>query len=133
MNIYLLVIILVLQFSSCFLFQFKSFSIAKYSLKLSSTSNEKMISENLKSAMMNARKNQISNKSPGSGLGTADEQSDAAYADLINTSIDYQGKELSEADLHELAKGSHMWENNAKKKVRHFNPFKVSSISLLCL
>ena len=28
----------------------------------------------------------------GGGLATADEQSDAAYADLINTSIDQRGK-----------------------------------------
>lgn len=44
--------------------------------------------EDLKKAMLNARKNLESNSSPGAGLATADEQSDAAYADLINTSMD---------------------------------------------
>lgn len=39
-------------------------------------------------AMKNARDNEGSGTSPGAGLPTADEQADAAYADLINTSMD---------------------------------------------
>ena len=39
-------------------------------------------------AMKDARNSLQSNLSPGAGLQTADEQADAAYADLINTSMD---------------------------------------------
>ena len=39
-------------------------------------------------AMKNARDNEGRGTSPGAGLPTADEQADAAYADLINTSMD---------------------------------------------
>jgi hypothetical protein len=44
--------------------------------------------ERTKQAMQDARNNLINRSSPGAGLETADEQSDAAYADLINTSMD---------------------------------------------
>ena len=39
-------------------------------------------------AMKNARDNEGSGTSPGAGLPTAEEQAEAAYADLINTSMD---------------------------------------------
>lgn len=38
---------------------------------------------------------------------------DAAYADLINTSIDQRGIDLSDDDLKELNKGGKMWEKGA--------------------
>ena len=56
--------------------------------------------------------------SPGAQLLTADEQSDAAYADLINTSMDQRGiEELSEEELDLLNKGGSMWEQDSKSKV----------------
>ena len=42
----------------------------------------------IKKAMENARINSKTNTSPGAGLLTAEEQSEAAYADLINTTMD---------------------------------------------
>ena len=39
-------------------------------------------------AMKDARESFQNKLSPGAGLQTADEQADAAYADLINTSMD---------------------------------------------
>ncbi|CAM9741290.1 unnamed protein product, partial [Heterosigma akashiwo] len=74
------------------------------------------ISEKLQAAMENARKNQEAGYSPGAGLKTADEQSDAAYADLINTCIDQQGISLSSDEVDGLAKGGTMWEDGQKAK-----------------
>ena len=54
----------------------------------SSSSSPSLSSSSIRKAMENARKNEKSYSSPGAGLLTADEQSDAAYADLINTSMD---------------------------------------------
>lgn len=80
--------------------------------------------EDLKKAMLNARKNLESNSSPGAGLATADEQSDAAYADLINTSMDQRGLEgLSEEELEQLSTGSKMWEKGAKTQKRKMGVF----------
>jgi hypothetical protein len=42
---------------------------------------------NLETALANARANLEAGVSPGAGLATADEQADAAYADLILTSV----------------------------------------------
>jgi len=70
----------------------------------------------LKAAMKNARMNVKNRLSPGAGLATADEQSDAAYADLINTSIDHLNDSQSDEELALLAKGGHMWEKGAKSK-----------------
>eukprot|EP00611_Tribonema_gayanum_P028410 TRINITY_DN72_c0_g1_i1.p2 TRINITY_DN72_c0_g1~~TRINITY_DN72_c0_g1_i1.p2 ORF type:complete len:136 (-),score=29.80 TRINITY_DN72_c0_g1_i1:1095-1502(-) len=42
----------------------------------------------LAKALDNARRNLEEGKSPGAGLATAEEQADAAYADLILTSVD---------------------------------------------
>jgi hypothetical protein len=42
---------------------------------------------NLEAALANARANLEAGVSPGAGLATADEQADAAYADLILTSV----------------------------------------------
>jgi len=71
----------------------------------------------LSDSMKNARDCERSGLSPGAGLQTADEQSDAAYADLINTSMDQRGiNSLSEEDLKNLNKGGKMWEKEAKSK-----------------
>eukprot|EP00638_Chattonella_subsalsa_P002838 CAMPEP_0117758670 /NCGR_PEP_ID=MMETSP0947-20121206/15536_1 /TAXON_ID=44440 /ORGANISM="Chattonella subsalsa, Strain CCMP2191" /LENGTH=89 /DNA_ID=CAMNT_0005578941 /DNA_START=280 /DNA_END=549 /DNA_ORIENTATION=+ len=54
--------------------------------------------------------------SPGAGLATADEQSDAAYADLINTCVDQQKLSLNQYDIDDLAQGGTMWEQGVTKK-----------------
>jgi hypothetical protein len=77
--------------------------------------NEKQLE--LEKAMKNARENQKKGLSPGAGLATADEQSDAAYADLINTSMDQKGiDELEQNELEALQKGGEMWEKGVKDK-----------------
>eukprot|EP00597_Dinobryon_sp_UTEXLB2267_P006830 CAMPEP_0170096892 /NCGR_PEP_ID=MMETSP0019_2-20121128/28874_1 /TAXON_ID=98059 /ORGANISM="Dinobryon sp., Strain UTEXLB2267" /LENGTH=98 /DNA_ID=CAMNT_0010319005 /DNA_START=584 /DNA_END=880 /DNA_ORIENTATION=+ len=71
--------------------------------------------------MKDARNNLLNKSSPGAGLDTADEQSDAAYADLINTSMDQRGIEsLSKEELLALSKGGYMWEKDAKVQKRSF-------------
>lgn len=64
--------------------------------------------------MLDARKCESSRLSPGAGLPTADEQSDAAYADLINTSIDQRKLDISDDEVKKLEKGSTMWEKASK-------------------
>lgn len=68
----------------------------------------------LERALRNARSNIASSSSPGAGLGSADDQSDAAYADLINTTMEQRGISLSEEDKMNLERGGTMWEQNAK-------------------
>lgn len=50
----------------------------------------------LRNGMMNARANLAEGRSPGAGLESAYDQADAAYADLIVTSVDNQGIALGE-------------------------------------
>lgn len=79
--------------------------------------NNSIENEKLVESMEKAR--QCANKglSPGAGLATADEQSDAAYADLINTSMDQRGiRSLSEDDLAALEQGGKMWEKGSKDR-----------------
>lgn len=83
---------------------------------------------NIEKSLENARKNIIERKSPGAGLATAgvclfiytkyhtysisitDEQADAAYADLINTTMEQRGIEnLSSEELEQLDKGGTMY------------------------
>lgn len=58
----------------------------------------------LETAMANARENLALGKSPGAGLESAFDQADAAYADLIVTSVDDQGITL-DAQVKYLAAG----------------------------
>lgn len=100
----------------------KSFSVynriylisTNYVLYLSSKSNE---NDDLWKSMENARRCESQGLSPGAGLLTADEQSDAAYADLINTSMDQRGiEELSKEELESLQRGGKMWEKGCKEE-----------------
>lgn len=50
----------------------------------------------LDTAMSNARANLAEGRSPGAGLKSAYDQADAAFADLIVTSVDDQGVSLEE-------------------------------------
>ena len=64
--------------------------------------------EDLVKAMKNARNNAAKKSSPGAGLD-AFESAEAAYADLINTSMDQRKiDDLSEEELLELSKGGTM-------------------------
>ena len=87
----------------------------------SSKTNEQI---ELEKAMENARNCAARGLSPGAGLLTADEQSDAAYADLINTSMDQKGiQELQANELQALEKGGKMWEKGSKDKKGRFGIF----------
>eukprot|EP01035_Chromulina_nebulosa_P029422 gene29422-38994_t len=74
--------------------------------------------------MKDARESLQNKLSPGAGLQTADEQADAAYADLINTSMDQRGiTDLSKDELDALTKGGYMWERGAVSQTRKFGVF----------
>ena len=65
-------------------------------------------------ALMNARLNIEERRSPGAGLKSADEQSDAAYADLINTTMEQRGlNDLGKEEKQKLERGGRMWEKNS--------------------
>ena len=68
----------------------------------------------LTKSMLDARNCESSRMSPGAGLPTADEQSDAAYADLINTSIDQRKLDISSEEIKNLEKGGTMWEKSSR-------------------
>lgn len=94
---------------------FIAFRLKPFSTEKNSSENSENVSD-LKAAMDKARMCQSNNLSPGAGLLTADEQSDAAFADLINTSMDQRGEALSDEDLERLSKGGKMWEDGATTK-----------------
>ncbi|CAM9167010.1 unnamed protein product [Hapterophycus canaliculatus] len=66
--------------------------------------------------MQNARANLAAGTSPGAGLESAFDQADAAFADLIVTSIDDQGVTLNDEDVQELAKSGMMDKKSTSKK-----------------
>ena len=71
----------------------------------------------LERALAQAKENRDSNQSPGAGVEDAFEAAEAAYADLILTSIDQREleEELGDEDLAALSKGGTMWEDGAKE------------------
>ena len=80
--------------------------------KLPSNSNE-----NIDEAILAAKECERNGLSPGAGLPTAEEQAEAAYADLINTSVAQRGLSLSDSEKNELAKGGRMWEEGSTSKI----------------
>ncbi|CAN0306291.1 unnamed protein product [Discosporangium mesarthrocarpum] len=70
----------------------------------------------LNKAIANARSNLAEGKSPGAGLDNAFDQADAAYADLLVTSMDDQGLELDEEEVEELAQAGMMDQESTKKR-----------------
>jgi len=71
-------------------------------------------SSELERALSNARLSIEEGKSPGAGLSSAEEQSAAAYADLINTSMQQRGiNSLSLNETTSLERGGRMWEKNS--------------------
>jgi len=73
--------------------------------------------DSIEKAMAAARRNEKQNTSPGAGLD-AFAAADAAYADLINTSMDQRGLESDDLDLAKLERGGKMWESGALNKTR---------------
>ena len=72
-------------------------------------------SDSLEKSLLNAKRNIETKSSPGANLQTADEQADAAFADIIYSSMQQRGiTELSKGDKELLAKGATMWEKGAK-------------------
>eukprot|EP00904_Undaria_pinnatifida_P001498 jgi/Undpi1/11349/HiC_scaffold_30.g13646.m1 len=69
-------------------------------------------------AIANARADLAEGRSPGAGLESAFDQADAAFADLIVTSVDDQGVTLDDQDVEELAKGGMMDDESTSKKSR---------------
>ena len=67
--------------------------------------------------MRAARANAAKATSPGAGLD-AWEAADAAYADLINTSLDQRNQTLTAAQLKDLERGGKMWEEGATAQRR---------------
>jgi hypothetical protein len=67
--------------------------------------------------MQAARDNAARDSSPGAGLD-AFEAADAAYADLINTSIDQRNITLTAEQIKDLERGGSMWESGAKTQTQ---------------
>lgn len=67
-------------------------------------------------AMAAARACEASGLSPGAGLRDAEAQAEAAFADMINTTVDVTGEQLSGTALNRLAEGGRMDEESTSKK-----------------
>lgn len=74
--------------------------------------------DSLSRALQQAKNNRESLQSPGAGVQDAFLAAEAAYADLILTSIDQRElqEELCEEDLADLSRGGTMWEDGAKDR-----------------
>ena len=108
-NFYFLIVLIFLK---TFAFNIKNRFKINVKVSLSDSKHSDLVK-----ALNNARNSTIQGLSPGADLLTADEQSDAAYADLINTSMDQRGiKELTDKDLIALELGGKMWEVESKSK-----------------
>jgi len=67
-------------------------------------------------AMAAARACEEGGLSPGAGLTDADAQADAAFADMINTTVDVTGEQLDEEALDALARGGRMDAESTSKR-----------------
>ena len=85
----LLRVVLVILLSRCMFLSYKIRIARPFTLNIygAKNLNEDDLNRTVK-AMKDARESLQNKLSPGAGLQTADEQADAAYADLINTSMD---------------------------------------------
>ena len=72
--------------------------------------------EEISKSMEDARACQTSGLSPGAGLADADAQADAAFADMINTTIDVTGEALDSEELSRLSRAGRMDEESKSKK-----------------
>jgi hypothetical protein len=100
------------RFSTCSL-ELRS-QVPRVEPSASENENDK---ENFIKSLQNARKNQRMNLSPGANLATAEEQADAAYADLINASLEQSNRsELTVDEIANLSRGGRMWEKGSTSK-----------------
>ena len=67
-------------------------------------------------AMAAARACEEGGLSPGAGLADADAQAEAAFADMINTTVDVTGEQLDEEALDALARGGRMDAESTSKR-----------------
>ena len=72
--------------------------------------------EDISKAMADARACEESGLSPGAGLADADAQAEAAFADMINTTVDVTGEALDSEELSQLSRGGEMDEESKSKK-----------------
>ena len=72
--------------------------------------------EDISKAMADARACEESGLSPGAGLADADAQAEAAFADMINTTVDVTGEALDSEELSQLSRGGKMDEESKSKK-----------------
>ena len=72
--------------------------------------------EDISKAMADARACEESGLSPGAGLADADAQAEAAFADMINTTVDVTGEQLDEEALDALARGGRMDAESTSKR-----------------
>ena len=72
--------------------------------------------EDISKAMADARACEESGLSPGAGLADADAQAEAAFADMINTTVDVTGEALDSEELSQLSRGGKMDEESKAKK-----------------
>ena len=70
----------------------------------------------ISAAMANARACEDEGMSPGAGLLDAEAQAEAAFADMINTTVDVTGEALEEGELEALARGGRMDDESTSKK-----------------
>lgn len=77
---------------------------------------EENVDAGIAEAMAAARTCEASGLSPGAGLRDAEAQAEAAFADMINTTVDVTGEELSGAALSRLAEGGRMDQESTSKK-----------------
>ena len=111
----------VLRLSSSFLSSSRRCSSSVARLPCRRSSEAQGLDGALAESLLRAKECADAGLSPGAGLASADEQSDAAYADLILGSMDQQRiEQLDAARLEELAQGARMWEADAKVRRRSF-------------
>jgi len=70
----------------------------------------------ISAAMANARACEDEGMSPGAGLLDAEAQAEAAFADMINTTVDVTGEALEEGEREALARGGRMDDESTSKK-----------------
>jgi hypothetical protein len=71
-------------------------------------------------AMAAARQCEAGGLSPGAGLKDSEAQAEAAFADMINTTVDVTGERLGSEALQELARGGAMDAASTSKKSGSF-------------
>ena len=95
--------------------RFMHSSGANINVKTRATEDDAAV-DDIAEAMAAARACEDGGLSPGAGLKDADAQAEAAFADMINTTVDVTGENLSSEDLNELAKGGRMDNESTSKK-----------------